>query len=47
MQTICAPLGWLMKISYDLTGNYGLAIIIFTLLTDGKEEEARTGGALL
>ena len=33
MQTICAPLGWLMKISYDLTGNYGLAIIIFTLLT--------------
>ena len=33
MQTICAPLGWLMKISYDLLHNYGLAILFFTLLT--------------
>ena len=33
MQAICAPLGWLMKLAYDLTGNYGLAIILFTLMT--------------
>ena len=33
MQAICAPLGWLMKLSYDLLHNYGLAIILFTLLT--------------
>lgn len=33
MQTLCAPLGWLMKLAYDLTGNYGLALILFTLMT--------------
>jgi len=33
MQTLCAPLGWLMKVGYDLLHNYGLAIIFFTLLT--------------
>lgn len=33
MQAICAPLGWLMKLSYDLLHNYGLAIIFFALLT--------------
>lgn len=33
MQSVCAPLGWLMKLSYDWTGNYGLAIILFTLMT--------------
>ena len=33
MQTICAPLGWLMKLAYSITGNYGLAIILFTLMT--------------
>ena len=33
MQTICAPLTWLMNLAYSLTGNYGLAIILFTLLT--------------
>ena len=33
MQIICAPLGWLMRLAYSLTGNYGLAVIVFTLLT--------------
>ena len=33
MQIICAPLGWLMRVAYSLTGNYGLAVIVFTLLT--------------
>ena len=33
MQIICEPLGWLMRLAYSLTGNYGLAIIVFTLLT--------------
>ena len=33
MQIICAPLGWLMRLAYSLTGNYGLAVILFTLMT--------------
>ena len=33
MQIICAPLGWLMRLAYSLTGNYGLALILFTLMT--------------
>ena len=33
MQVICAPLGWLMRAAYNLTGNYGLAVILFTLMT--------------
>ena len=33
MQIICAPLGWLMRLAYSLTGNYGLAVIVFTLMT--------------
>ena len=33
MQVICAPLGWLMRTAYSLTGNYGLAVILFTLMT--------------
>ena len=33
MQVICAPLGWLMRAAYSLTGNYGLAVILFTLMT--------------
>ena len=33
MQIICAPLGWLMRLAFSLTGNYGLAIIVFTLMT--------------
>ena len=32
-QVICTPLGWLMNAAYSLTGNYGLAIIVFTLMT--------------
>lgn len=27
------PLGWIMKLIYDLAGNYGIAIILFTLVT--------------
>ena len=27
------PLGYLMKFCYDIINNYGLAIIVFTLLT--------------
>ena len=33
MQIICAPLGWLMRLAYSITGNYGLALILFTLMT--------------
>ncbi len=33
MQIICEPLGWLMRLAYSVTGNYGLAIILFTLMT--------------
>ena len=33
MDVICAPLGWLMRAAWDLTGNYGLAILLFTLMT--------------
>lgn len=27
------PLGWVMKVIYDFVGNYGVAIILFTLVT--------------
>ncbi len=30
---IVEPFGWLLKICYNLVGNYGIAIIIFTLLS--------------
>ncbi len=30
---IVEPFGWLLKICYNLVGNYGVAIIIFTLLS--------------
>ncbi len=33
LQIICAPLGWLMRLAWSITGNYGLAIIVFTLMT--------------
>ena len=33
MEVLYAPLGWVMKVCYDLLRNYGLAIILFTLLT--------------
>ena len=32
MQIICEPLGWLMRLAYSVTGNYGLAIILLTFL---------------
>ncbi len=32
MSALAAPLGWLMKAACSLTGNYGLAICLFTLL---------------
>ena len=33
MQAICAPLGGLMRIAYGITGDYGTALILFTLMT--------------
>ena len=33
MYYICVPLGYLMKWCWQLVGNYGLAIILFTLAT--------------
>lgn len=29
---VSTPLGWVMKIIYDLVGNYGIALLLFTLL---------------
>jgi len=33
MYYICIPLGWLMKLCWQTVGNYGVAIILFTLLS--------------
>ena len=33
MYYICYPLGYIMKWCRELVGNYGLAIILFTLVT--------------
>lgn len=33
MYYVCIPLGWLMKLCWQLVGNYGVAIILFTLLS--------------
>lgn len=33
MHIICMPLSLLMKLAYDITSNYGLAIILFTFFT--------------
>ena len=33
MYYICYPLGYIMKWCRELVGNYGLAIILFTLMT--------------
>ena len=33
MEYICYPFGYLMKFFHDIVGNYGVAIILFTLLT--------------
>lgn len=30
---VAMPLGFVMKLIYDLVGNYGIAIILFTLVT--------------
>ena len=30
---IAGPLGWLLKIIYGVVGNYGFALLLFTLLT--------------
>ena len=27
------PLGWLLKFIYDFVGNYGVSLILFTLVT--------------
>ena len=32
MELITTPFGWLLSFLYDLTGNYGVAMIIFTVL---------------
>lgn len=34
LKTIAIPFGWLMLWLYDITGNYGLAIILFALLVN-------------
>ena len=33
LQIISIPLGWIMSSIYDLVGNYGVALIFFTLAT--------------
>ena len=33
MQAICAPLGALLRAAWDLTGSYGPALMVFTLMT--------------
>ena len=33
MHAICIPFGYMMKAAFAITGNYGLAIILFTLFT--------------
>ena len=30
---ICIPFAWLIRVFYNLTGSYGVAIILFTLAT--------------
>ena len=33
MDIIATPLGWIMRVIYNLVGNYGIAILLFTLVT--------------
>ena len=33
LEIIAAPLGWIMRAIYNLVGNYGVALILFTLVT--------------
>ena len=43
---ITVPFGWLLSFLYDLTNNYGVALIIFAalvqLILDGQIERAKT-----
>ena len=32
---ICMPFAWLTRIFYTLTGSYGVALILFTLVVNG------------
>ena len=32
---ICVPFAWLTRLFYSLTGSYGLALILFTLVVQG------------
>lgn len=33
MNILATPLGWVMKICYELVGNYGIALLLFTFIT--------------
>lgn len=33
MNFLATPLGWIMKLCYELVSNYGIALLIFTLIT--------------
>lgn len=33
MNILATPLGWVMKICYELVGNYGVALLLFTFIT--------------
>lgn len=33
MNILATPLGWIMKLCYELVSNYGIALLIFTLIT--------------
>lgn len=33
MNILATPLGWIMKLCYELISNYGIALLIFTLIT--------------
>ena len=32
LEVLCAPLGWLLKFTYDLSGNYLVALLLFSLI---------------
>lgn len=33
MSLLATPLGWIMKLCYSLVKNYGIALLLFTLIT--------------
>ena len=33
MSLLATPLGWIMKLCYALVKNYGIALLLFTLIT--------------